>query len=156
MTAIMQLDLRKTEVAEELWLLQHAAYRVEAALIGVPDLPPLRDTVATLQAARETFWGCRDEEGELIGVIATERENETEVIARMMVHPSRFRQGIAGKLLGHVLQASPASTPWEVTAEERNLPAIALYERFGFREAGRFRPREDIGMIRMVRPATKT
>ncbi|MCC3375835.1 N-acetyltransferase [Cohnella sp. REN36] len=157
MAQIERLDLRKAETAEELWLLQHAAYRVEAELIGVADLPPLKDTIATLQAAEEIFWGFRDEEGELVGVLATEHPKADEaVISRMMVHPSQFRRGIAGRLLGFVLEAAPPSTAWEVTAEERNLPAIALYQRFGFREAGRFRPRADIVMIRMIRAATKT
>ncbi len=36
---ITPLDIRQREAAEEVWALQHPAYRVEADLIGVADLP---------------------------------------------------------------------------------------------------------------------
>lgn len=155
MWTIEKLDLTDAKTAGELWRLQHAAYRIEAELIGVPDLPPLHDTIASLQASEESFWGCRsDEDGELAGVIAAERAADgTAVISRMMVHPDRFRQGIAAALIRHLLEAWPEAAAWEVTAEARNRPAIALYERCGFRAESSYRPREDITMIVLRRPA---
>lgn len=59
---IKPLDIRLQEAAEEVWALQHPAYRVEAELIGVADLPPLRDTIQTLQSCGESFLGCWNEE----------------------------------------------------------------------------------------------
>ncbi|WP_217595371.1 GNAT family N-acetyltransferase [Cohnella sp. GbtcB17] len=153
MPTIERLDLTSQEDVGDLWRLQHAAYRIEAELIGIPDLPPLHDTIATLQASEETFWGCRDDDGELIGAIAAERAKDgSGVISRMMVHPDHFRQGIAGALIAHMMQAWSEVSGWEVTAEARNLPAIALYERCGFVAVDTFHPREDITMITLKRP----
>ncbi|MEK0317079.1 GNAT family N-acetyltransferase [Cohnella sp. 56] len=154
MPTVHKLDLSSEENAGDVWRLQHAAYRIEAELIGVPDLPPLHDTIASLQAADETFWGCRDDDGELIGAIAAERADDgTAVISRMMVHPEHFREGVATALIGHLLAQWPDAASWEVTAEARNRPAIALYERFGFQSEASFKPRDDITMITMRRPA---
>ncbi|MFD2334082.1 GNAT family N-acetyltransferase [Cohnella sp. GCM10020058] len=148
MPTIERLDLTSQDNASDLWRLQHAAYRIEAELIGVPDLPPLHDTTASLQASEETFWGCRDEEGELVGAIAADLAKDgSGVISRMMVNPDHLRQGIAGALISHMMQAWNEVADWEVTAEARNLPAIALYERHGFQAADTFHPREDITMI---------
>ncbi|MBB6694816.1 GNAT family N-acetyltransferase [Cohnella xylanilytica] len=148
---IERLDLTDENTAEELWSLQHAAYRVEASLIGVADLPPLRESVADLMACGETFWGCRTEDGDLVGAISTEEETEggTVALCRVMVHPEHFRQGVGRLLLTHAIGAYPGDVRWEVTAEKRNLPAIALYEKLGFRAVETFAPRPDIAMLRM-------
>lgn len=146
---IERLDLRDRDTAEELWSLQHAAYRIEASLIGVADLPPLRETIGDLQACGETFWGLRTPEGQLAGALATEREGEKTIICRMMVHPAFFRQGIGHRLLSRVMAEHSPNGLWEVTAEIRNRPAIALYEKNGFRPVETFSPVPGITMVRM-------
>jgi GNAT superfamily N-acetyltransferase len=157
---IAALDIKQRETAEELWALQHSAYRTEAALIGVADLPPLRDTVQTLQACRETFWGYRsseqdqDQDQDLIGAISFEREQEEAeryILCRLMVHPDYTRQGIGSALIKHMLNNLPANAACGVTAEIRNLPAIALYEHHGFIRKESFHPVPHITMVRMER-----
>jgi len=149
---IQSLNIRLRETAEEVWALQHPAYRVEAALIGVADLPPLRDTIQTLQNCGEIFLGCRNEEGELVGAVSYETDGPGRfTICRVMVHPDFMRQGIGAKLLEAALTAELSSTIWSVTAEIRNLPALRLYERFGFERAETFEPVPEITMVRLVR-----
>jgi len=151
---IVELDIRKEDEAEEVWALQHPAYRLEAALIGVADLPPLQDTVQSLRNCGETFLGFRDDDGELVGAVSYEREGTgRNAICRMMVHPDYLRRGIASALLESLFASAPALTVWTVTAETRNYPAIALYERFGFVRETTFRPVPGIEMASMARPA---
>ncbi len=145
------IRMKDADAAEEVWALQHAAYRVEAALIGVADLPPLHDTVESLRQSRETFCGIRGPAGDLMGVIAYEQEQEGRfVICRVMVHPDYFRQGVGFRLLSHLLDTYP-STHWSVTAEARNLPALALYEKAGFTRQGAFQPAPGITLVRLER-----
>ena len=142
-------------MAEEVWALQHPAYRAEAVLIGVSDLPPLRDTIQSLQVCGETFLGYRDENGDLVGAVSYERETaESYTICRLMVHPDFHRQGIGSSLLQHLLSEKQHNKgiTWTVTAEIRNLPAIALYERYGFVRIDSFKPIQGIELIRLVRP----
>lgn len=71
-------------------------------------------------------------------------------ITNVAVFPSYRRRGVAGKLLDVFLRFARANHLAFLTLEVRpsNAAAIALYTRFGFREAGRRRnyydlPRED-------------
>ncbi|WP_167747103.1 GNAT family N-acetyltransferase [Cohnella luojiensis] len=149
---IVSLDIRQRETAEEIWALQHPAYRLEAALIGVSDLPPLRDTIQSLQECGETFLGYRDSQGDLVGAVSCEKEKlEHYTICRLMVHPEHLRQGIGSLLMVRLLSEKPRNATWTVTAEVRNLPAIALYERFDFIRQETFKPIPSIEMLRLVR-----
>lgn len=150
---VVSIDIREREAAEEVWALQHRAYRIEAALIGVADLPPLQDTIQSLQDCGETFLGYRDDDGDLVGAVSFERDKAGHyTICRLMVHPDRLRRGIGSVLLEHLLSEHPHSFPWTVTAEIRNLPALALYERFGFIRLENFKPTLGIEMVRLIRP----
>ncbi|QJD84308.1 GNAT family N-acetyltransferase [Cohnella herbarum] len=150
--SINAVNIKRRDIAEEVWALQHSAYRIEAQLIGVSDLPPLQDTVQTLQACEETFLGYMDAEGELLGAVSFERDRLGKYsICRLMVHPEHMRRGIGGALLEHLLRELPHSATCSVTAEIRNLPAIALYERFGFARHDTFKPIPGIEMVRLVR-----
>jgi ribosomal protein S18 acetylase RimI-like enzyme len=154
---IVALDIKQRETAEEVWSLQHPAYRVEATLIGVADLPPLLDTVKSLQTCGESFWGYRDdEEGDLIGAVSFEPEREgLYAICRLMVHPNFMRRGIGSLLMRHVLSESSPFAKWTVTAEIRNLPAISLYESFGFERMDKSEPIPGVTMLRLERGPEK-
>ncbi|RED56717.1 GNAT family N-acetyltransferase [Cohnella lupini] len=149
---VRMLDIRDKEIAEEIWALQHPAYRVEAELIGVSELPPLSDTVASIQACGETFLGCRDAQGDLVGAISYEKEKDGRfTICRVMVDPGYHRQGIGKQLLQRLLAEQSPGALWSVTAEVRNIPAIGLYERFGFVGQDTFSPMQGIELLRLVR-----
>ncbi len=150
---ITPLDITDPEAAEEVWAVQHPAYRLEAALIGVAKLPPLLDTIESLQACGETFWGYRSSERELAGVISWEKEREGYyTLCRLMVHPEFLRRGIGSLLVEHFLTELPKNSTALVTAEVRNQPAIALYKRFGFVHLDTFQPVPEITMLRLQRP----
>ena len=63
-------------------------------------------------------------------------------INNLAVLPGWRRRGVAARLLEHVLRAGAESGAVRGTLEVRasNTPAIALYERYGFRQRGK-RPR---------------
>ncbi|MFC5530840.1 GNAT family N-acetyltransferase [Cohnella yongneupensis] len=143
------IPIEDKEAAEEVWALQHAAYRVEASLIGVAELPPLRDTIESLRASNERFYGLREADGELVGVISYEIGREgRHAICRLMVSPPFFRQGIGSSLLHGLLRCFP-SVRWSVTAEIRNLPALALYEKAGFVRKRTLQPAPGITLIEL-------
>jgi ribosomal protein S18 acetylase RimI-like enzyme len=129
---IRRLDPGADEDARRLVELQQASYRVEADLIGAADLPPLRDTVETLRASGETFWGVEGDGGRLAGAVAYKRLGAILDIHRMMVHPDWFRRGIAGRLLRFVETAESGVRTVVVSTGAANGPARALYEKHGF------------------------
>ncbi|SEG78220.1 N-acetyltransferase [Paenibacillus sp. UNC499MF] len=135
------IPLDDVQAVLELLALQSSAYLVEAELIGYKDIPPLKDSPLTLRCSKETFTGYYlndpEEREELAGAIAWE-ENGTELtITRMMVHPRHFRQGVASALIRHALAANPQAGRFVVSTGEANLPAVSLYEKFGFHRTGK-------------------
>jgi ribosomal protein S18 acetylase RimI-like enzyme len=128
---IEQLNLQDEDTARRILAIQHAAYAIEAELIGTTNIPPLNDTLATLQASDEAFYGCMIED-EIAGIVACTVEDGTLDICRMAVHPDYFRRGIARALLTFVQAAHPTVHRAIVSTGARNEPAKTLYVRDGF------------------------
>ncbi|MNJ50136.1 putative acetyltransferase [compost metagenome] len=133
---IVPLSLQDPDTVEQVWSLQHAAYRLEAYAIGLTHLPPLPDTFETLMNSSETFFGYVSSEGEILGTIAVEMKIDGVIdITRLMVHPQHLRQGIGRALLRHVIEVHP-DVKFTVTAGTLNAPAVSLYEQQGFVATG--------------------
>ncbi len=128
---IQVLNVHDDVTVEMLWYLQHTSYKVEATLIGFTEIPPLTDTFESIRQSGETFLGCV-EEGEILAALSYDREQDTVTIHRLMVHVNRFRQGLASSLLTALIQREGAGD-YRVLAGSRNLPALRLYEKQGFR-----------------------
>ena len=128
---------------------QRAAYAIEAELIGYPDLPPLHETLAALQATDEELWLC--EEGDaLVGVVGLEHGEDEMLIARLYVAPACFRRGVGSALVEHAL-AQAGGRRVRVGTGARNAPALALYERFGFRRLDEASATPNLGYVELVR-----
>ncbi|MCJ8014478.1 GNAT family N-acetyltransferase [Paenibacillus sp. KQZ6P-2] len=130
---ITKLSLKDDDMIDQIWWLQHIAYRLEAEKIGFYDIPPLLDTHETLKNCDEIFYGYLNENGELIGAVATQSETPGSLtLMRMMVHPDHFRKGIAGSLIRHVLEDHPDIPLFIVSTGAKNEPAVNLYLKYGF------------------------
>lgn len=130
---ITKLSLQDDDMVDQIWRLQHIAYRLEAEKIGFYDIPPLLDTHETLKNCGEVFYGCLGDDGELLGAVATKAEAPGSLtLMRMMVHPDHFRKGIAGNLIRYVLDAHAGTPLFIVSTGAKNEPAVALYRKFGF------------------------
>ncbi|MDF2936607.1 MAG: acetyltransferase [Paenibacillaceae bacterium] len=136
------IDLDNTREMLELLALQTAAYKKEAELVGLADIPPLLQSPQSVRDSGEIYYGCFMEEG-LAGAVSLKQEQPSLLaaplgpvrlhICRLMVQPGLFRRGIASTLLRHVLQlANAEGLDTAVLAVSTNAPAMALYGRFGF------------------------
>jgi len=128
---IIKIDITNPNLAEEVLSIQIPSYKVEAELINFYDIPPLRDSVSTLQQCGETFYGCYLD-GKLSGVIAIKTEEGLIDIHRLMVHPQYFRQGIANRLLDFIESGREGNETLTVSTGSRNAPATYFYEKNGF------------------------
>ena len=95
-----------------------------------------------------------ESEGRIVGLLVVNTKVGAWEIENLVVRASERRHGIASQLLDAMMQSAKASETKEILLEvrESNSAARALYERFGYVEAGRRRdyysePREDAVLL---------
>ncbi|OCA80884.1 GNAT family N-acetyltransferase [Pseudobacillus wudalianchiensis] len=130
---IQELDIKALETAQKVWSIQIPAYKAEAELIQYWNLPPLKETAASLQQCGETFYGGFIQD-ELAGVISFKMTKEELDIHRLMVHPQFFRKGIARALVRHIEQLAGGDKKIIVSTGTNNRPAVQFYKQCGFKE----------------------
>lgn len=128
---IKKIDITNLKLAEEVLNIQIPSYKVEAEIIEFYDIPPLKDTVYTLQQCGETFFGYYLKE-ELCGVISIKVENGILDIHRLMVHPKHFKKGIAKMLLDFIENDNEGFETIIVSTGSKNIPAVTFYLKNGF------------------------
>ncbi|HLR75537.1 MAG TPA: GNAT family N-acetyltransferase [Virgibacillus sp.] len=128
---IKKIDITNSEVAKEVLNIQIPSYNVEAKIIDCYDIPPLKDTVESLQQCGETFFGYYLNK-ELCGVISIKAGDRIIDIHRLMVHPKHFRKGIAKKLLSFIEVELENIEAIIVSTGTKNTPAVAFYLKNGF------------------------
>jgi len=132
---IRKLQIEDVRDAGCVLAMQIPSYMVEAELIGFFEIPPLKDSLATLMQCGETFYGYFIDE-QLAGAISYKMECQVLDIYRMMVHPSYFRRGIARSLIGYIEHVEDGIEKMLVSTGTKNIPAKQLYASLGFVEVG--------------------
>lgn len=153
---IKHLTITDEMTAAQIWRLQHAAYAVEAGLVGFWNLPPLMDTIETIRNCGETFFGIQEEPdnpgSDVIAAIACEEEDGIVTICRMMVHPEHFRRGLATRLIRYVESLFPHARGFIVSTGTKNEPAIRLYESMGFAFKRQWMPLLGLSVTEFYKP----
>ncbi|WP_028776564.1 GNAT family N-acetyltransferase [Shimazuella kribbensis] len=131
---IRLLDITNSQIATKVLKVQKPAYQVEAKIIGFDEIPPLRDTVESLQTSKEKFYGYYQEDS-IVGVIGFQLFEKVLDVHRLVVHPHYFRQGIGRRLLQYVLdEYDDQVSCFKVHTGTKNDPAKMLYKSLGFKE----------------------
>jgi [ribosomal protein S18]-alanine N-acetyltransferase len=81
-----------------------------------------------------------NETDKLVGYLICARYDTVWHLMNIAVDPALRRQGIAWALLEQMIERAGNDREYTLEVRTSNTPAIALYERFGFRSAGT-RPR---------------
>ena len=127
---ITPLDVTDRTLAERLLTIQHAAYAVEAELIGFDGIPPLREELDGLMSSTE-HWLGRYDGTLLVGAIAYGLSDDTVEIDRLVVDPAHARRGHGRALLDHLDRVAPRAVSL-VSTGSANTPAVALYTSRGY------------------------
>jgi GNAT superfamily N-acetyltransferase len=139
------------ELATRLLEVQHAAYAVEATLIGDDRIPPLHETVRDVQGVPVNWFGAHTP-GALVGAIAWTETVDGVDIDRLVVDPAVARHGIGRALLAAVLEIADGRQV-TVSTGKGNQPARSLYESRGFVHAGDIEVIPTLWVSQFVRPA---
>ena len=77
---------------------------------------------------------------DLVGYLICSRYDDVWHLMNVAVDPALRRRGIAWSMLEQMIERAGTDREYTLEVRTSNTPAIALYERFGFRSAGT-RPR---------------
>lgn len=149
---IKTLDVKNTDITNDILHLQKVSYQVEAEIIGFDHIPPLMDTISSIRECDETFLGYYSENNVLAGIISYKVEGQVLDIHRLAVHPDFFRKGIAKKLLTHVQSLNYEFSKIIVSTGLKNKPAINLYLKFGFERIRTVKVEEGIDIVLFEKP----
>ena len=81
-----------------------------------------------------------NEQDKLLGYLICARYDTVWHLMNVAVDPALRRRGIAWSMLEQMIERAGTDREYTLEVRTSNAPAIALYERFGFRSAGT-RPR---------------
>ncbi len=142
------LEHTSENVANQIYGVFQRSYKVEAGLVGVEDFPPLRRSARDIQSSPNKFLGL------WIGVnlVAIVEYSDWEAdlsIDSLVVHPQFFRRGLASQLLKSLLAKNQWQSAYVETASA-NLPAIVLYQKFGFSQSKRWTTADGIDKVQLI------
>ena len=81
---------------------------------------------------------AEDENG-LVGYLVCARYDEVWHLMNVAVATEHRRRGVASEMIDRLLEEAGTDSRFTLEVRVSNLPAIAMYERIGFRSAGRRR-----------------
>ena len=112
--------------------LQYLAYQSEAVLLQNFSIPPLKQTLADLQAEFERGVVLKaEEDGVIVGSVRAYLDGSTAQIGKLIVSPAFQGRGIGTALLLAAEQACSA-VRYELFTSSKSEKNIRLYERAGY------------------------
>ncbi|MBP0727336.1 GNAT family N-acetyltransferase [Bacillus sp. RG28] len=147
---IKELVSNDETIATQIIHVQKLSYQIEAKIIEFEGIPGLKETIDDVIKSEETFIGMYSED-QLVGFLSFTMNDTTIDICKLVVHPSNFKQGIASKLISHLLSNFGDSKTIIVHTGTKNSPAINLYKKFHFIESEQFLIENTLSITRLIR-----
>jgi ribosomal protein S18 acetylase RimI-like enzyme len=119
--------------AAQILALQRLAYASEAQLYEDWSIPPLTQTLESLQSEilNDTVLKAMDDQTLIGSVRATVSDNICR-IGRLMVHPAHQGRGVGTALMQTIEERFPAASRFELFTGSRSEANIRLYVRLGY------------------------
>ena len=136
--------------ATEILRVQKLSYQVEAKIIEFEGIPGLKETIDDITKSEETFIGMTSDD-QLVGFLSFTMDETMIDICKLVVHPSNFKQGIASKLISHLISNYSDSRTIIVHTGTKNSPAINLYKKYHFIESEQFLIEDTLSITRLIR-----
>jgi ribosomal protein S18 acetylase RimI-like enzyme len=129
----MEIQAAVVGDASAILALQRLAYQSEAQLYADYSIPPLRQTLAELEAEFVTHVFLKAlMQGEIVGSVRAHLENDVCYVGRLIVHPRVQGQGIGSALMGQIETYFPEARCFELFTGTRSADNIRLYRRLGY------------------------
>ena len=141
--------------AGEVLTLQRAAFVQEAQIYGTPQLPPLTQTLAELEAELVDNLGCVAVDGtRIVGAVRARRDGELLLVGRLTIAPDQQGRGIGTRLLAAVEERGAAlgANEAELFTGSLSEANLRLYLREGYVETQRVPGDDGIEQVFLRKP----
>jgi len=146
---IYKLNNQDIDVANNIRKVFYDSYSVEAKILKAVDFPPLTRSLVEYIQTDTVFYGCH-KDNLLAGVIEIRDCDNKIHIQSLVVDPLFFKQGAASKLMTFVLDNFNSEHLFVETGID-NIPAIQLYEKFGFKQVKQWLTNHGIIKVKLVK-----
>jgi len=102
-------------------------------------LPWSKEMIAQELLNKMAYYQCATVNGKVIGYMGMWKIVDEGHVTNVAVLPEYRKKGIASQLISKMIEVCKCSEIYNITLEAResNLDAISLYEKFGFKSAGK-------------------
>jgi ribosomal protein S18 acetylase RimI-like enzyme len=119
--------------AEEILFLQKLAYQSEAKIYNDFNIPPLLQTLESIQQDLEDQFFLKAKVGErIIGSVRAYAQGTTCYIGRLIVHPEFQNRGIGTKLLYEIEKIFNHCKRFELFTGDKSERNLYLYQKLGY------------------------
>ena len=144
-----RLNNKDDKVATKIRSIFQESYVIEEKLLNATDFPPLKRSLEKYINCDNEFWGYLKDH-KLVAVIEIDHKSSSTHIQSLVVLPSFFRQGIAGKLVKFALNTFDSKL-FTVETGVENKPATDLYRKYDFEEVKQWNTNHGVRKIRFER-----
>jgi ribosomal protein S18 acetylase RimI-like enzyme len=120
--------------ANEILPLQKLAYQSEAEIYNDFNIPPLLQTLESLQKDFENqFFLKAVIKGKIVGSVKAYQKHETGYIGRLIVHPDFQNRGVGTKLMNEIEKIFSTCHRFELFTGDRSERNLYLYQKLGYK-----------------------
>ena len=152
-----EISVAQLDDAEAILSLQKRAYEQEARLYGDWTIPPLTQTLASLQdEIRDGRVLKYVQSDKLVGSVRAHSEGEKALIGRLIVEPQLQGQGIGSTLLAAIESQHPSASSFDLFTGSKSEGNIHLYKRHGYRIVDEEALSPSVTLVFMSKPNQRT
>ena len=130
----MKIERATVLDAEEILSLQKLAYRSEAEIYNDFNIPPLLQTLESIEKDFEKqFFLKARADGKIIGSVRAYAKEGTCYIGRLIVHPDFQNQGIGRTLMNEIEKIFNHCERFELFTGDRSERNLYFYQKLGYR-----------------------
>jgi methyltransferase (TIGR00027 family) len=145
---VLSISAATTEDAAEILALQLLAYESEARIYDNWTIPPLTQSLESLQTQIQTETVLKAvEDSAIIGSVRGALSQGVCRIGRLMVHPRHQGRGIGTQLLEAIERSFPAAPEYELFTGSRSEGNVRLYLRAGYVVTGSRRGPDPVTLV---------
>lgn len=120
--------------AEKILALQKLAYRSEAEIYNDFNIPPLVQTLESIQKDLEDqFFLKVMMDGRIIGSVRAYAKEDTCYIGRLIVHPELQNRGIGKKMMDEIEKIFNHCNRFELFTGDKSERNLYLYQKLGYK-----------------------